>query len=70
MLAFLSNEQTYQVLTNLQTAVNNVLSASVNYATDTFREIFELICQLASEGGVLRSIVGEVEGDLTTYRVC
>ena len=63
MLAFLSNEQTFQVFTNLQTTVNIALDASVNYATDTFREIFELICQLASDGGVLRSIVGEVEGD-------
>ena len=67
MLSFLSNEQTFQVFANLHITVNSAIDVSVNYMTDTFTEIFELICQLASDGGVLSSIVSEVEG---MYTIC
>ena len=63
VLSFFSNEQTFQVLTNLQMTGNSVVGDTVNYISDTFRELVELICQLASDGGVARSILTEVEGN-------
>ncbi len=62
VLSFFSNEQTFQTLSNLQVTINSVTDNTVNYLTDTFREVFELFCQLVSDGGVASTIISEAEG--------
>lgn len=59
VLSFFSNEQTFQVLNNLQVTLNSVSDDTVNYVTDTIDEILQLVCNLFSNAGVLNLISRE-----------
>ena len=62
VLAFFSNEQTFQSVENLRDTLNSVTGNAVNYLTDTVEEAYDILCQLADDGGVVSSVVDETQG--------
>lgn len=62
VLAFFSNEQTFQSVENLQVTLNNAAGDAVDYLTDTVEEVSDIVCQLTADGGVVNSVFDESTG--------
>jgi len=59
ILAFFSNEQSYQSLANFQTSINNAVDVATAYVGNAVDQIETLLCQFLGNGGVATTVLDE-----------
>ncbi len=65
MVAFFSNEQTFDSVDNIQTTLNTVVQDSSNYLRDTTQEVDDILCQAVGGDGVIIRVVEQINGEHT-----